>query len=263
MPVALPTSPHGTTASASCCRNEQSQPRQTLRTASLGSADLPVGHQPCSHSGLLPPPQLGFVFGFVSPTFPRRLEQTWVRFAIFTFFAARLSRPERGHNPAAPQVRTQANPPRLPCPFMSKNHTRPAIPGPYFKANSESLRRTRNAEGLPRLRGRGGRRVEPRREGSAEMASCRFEARRAARLGGSAANRAGASGAESARRDHVVSPVAMQNKPLLRHIKELFILHQPCRTIISNTDNPVKPKSRPLNCFFCSGGRCSRLAPVE
>ncbi len=27
------------------------------------------------------PPQFGFVFGFVFPTFPRRLEQNWVRFA--------------------------------------------------------------------------------------------------------------------------------------------------------------------------------------
>jgi hypothetical protein len=128
MPVAPPTSPHDTTASASCCRNEQSQPRQTLRTASLGSADLPVGHQPCSHSGLLPPHNLGSFLALFPPLFHAGLNK--LGFVLQFLLFSRPAFLDLNVDTTQPRHRFALKPTRRVFPVRLCQRTIPALQSP-------------------------------------------------------------------------------------------------------------------------------------
>ena len=76
---------------------------------------IPVG---AGSQLLLIPPQIGFVFGFVSVTFPRRLDQNWVRLVTLPSPA-----PSFGQNKTA----SSANPPHAHAePYRNEPTLQPA-----------------------------------------------------------------------------------------------------------------------------------------
>jgi len=77
-----------------------------------GPTEAPKCHVFCR----CPAPQIGFVFGFLIRNFPRRLEQTWVRFVVY---------PPSKPSPPSPR---QADRRTLTAQYVKEPNNHPVIP---------------------------------------------------------------------------------------------------------------------------------------